>query len=98
MWARTFLDMDRLVLTSRSGPAASDVARRIVRNLGTGKIIDDCMPDDEADERIFRRVESGTHYRFELITKNASKWFQRIWPDVAEIYSPPRIVQEVGLR
>ena len=55
MWARTFLDMGRLVLTSRSGPAACDVARRIVRHLSNGKIIDDCIPDDEADERIFRR-------------------------------------------
>ena len=98
MWARTFLDMDRLVLTSRSGPAACDIARRFVRHLGTGKIIDDCDPDVEADERVFRRIEPGTHYRVELITKNASKWFHRIGPDIAELNSPPRIVQEAGLR
>ena len=98
MWARTFLDMGRLVLTSRSGPAACDIARRIVRHLGIGKIIDDFDPDVEADERVFRRIEPGTHYRVELITKNASKWFQRIGPDVAELDSLPRIVQEAGLR
>ena len=98
MWARTFLDMDRLVLTTKSGPAACDVARRIIRDLITGKVIDDCVPDNEADELLFRRVEPGTHYRVELVTKEASKWFQRVGPDVAEIYSPPRIVQEAGLR
>ena len=98
MWARTFLNIYRLVLTSKSGPAACDVSRRIVRHIGSGKVIDDCVPDNEADERLFRRVDPGTHYRVELITKDAGKWFHRIGPDVAEIYSPPRIVQEAGLR
>ena len=76
------------------------MSRRIVRHLGSGKVIDDCVPDNEADERLFRRIEPGTHYRVELVTKNASKWFHRIGPDVAEIYSPPRvtnIADKIGL-
>ena len=98
MWAKSFLNMDRLVLTTRNGPAACDIARRIVRDIVTGKILDDCTPEDEADDILFRKVTPGTQYRVELITKQASKWFQRIGPDVSELYSPPRIVQEAGLR
>ena len=30
--------------------------------------------------------------------KDAAKWFRQSGPDIAEIYSPPRIVQEAGLR
>ena len=98
MWSRTFLNMDGLALTSKSGPAAYDIARRIIRHLDTGKVIDDCVPDNEPDERLFRRIEPGTHYKIELVMKNAAKRFQRIGPDIAEIDSPPRIAQEAGLR
>ena len=33
-----------------------------------------------------------------MVTKDASKWFKKFGPDVVEMYSPPRIVQEAGLR
>ena len=33
-----------------------------------------------------------------MVTKEASKWFKKFGPDVVEMYSPPRIVQEAGLR
>ena len=47
--AKTFPMMNRLVTTSRAGPPMSDVHRRVVRSLATGKIIDDCIVDDTPD-------------------------------------------------
>ena len=37
MWAKTFLNMDRLVTTGKNGPAACDVARRVIRGIRAGK-------------------------------------------------------------
>ena len=56
MWAKTFLNMDRLVTTSKNGPAACDIARRVIRDIRTGKVIDDCVPDSEPDDNLHRRV------------------------------------------
>ena len=50
MWARTFMQADRLAITTKSGPIAADVERRIVRDADTGKLIDDCRPADTADD------------------------------------------------
>ena len=46
MYARTFLQADRLAISTKSGPLAADVERRIIRDADTGKVIDDCGPDD----------------------------------------------------
>ena len=40
MRAKTFRNIDRFVTTSESGPATCDVARRIVRDIKTGKVIE----------------------------------------------------------
>ena len=97
-WARTFVDCSKLVTTSRNGPCAVDVERRIIRNALTGKLIDDCRPDDTPDADLFRALPERTTIRVELIMRNAAKWFRQLGPDVVELYSPPRIVQEAGLR
>ena len=57
----------------------------------TGRVIDDCRPEDETDDRVFRQIAPGTHYRVELVTKDASKWFKKFGPDVVEMYSPPAL-------
>ena len=97
MWARSFVGMTKLLTTTRSGPQESEVQRRIVRNVDTGKILDDCVPDDTVDEKLYRTIEK-TNIRVELVMKDAAKWFRIQGPDISEIYSPPRIAQEAGLR
>ena len=46
--------MSRLLTTTKSGPRESKVHRRIIRDVDTGKIIDDCIPDLGADDKLFR--------------------------------------------
>ena len=97
-WARTFVDAEKLILSTRGGPCEADVERRIIRNAITGKLIDDCRPADTADADMFRRLPGPTSIRVELIMRDAAKWVKQKDSDVAELYSPPRIVQEAGLR
>ena len=97
-WARTFVDAEKLILTTRGGPCEADVERRIVRDAITGKLIDDCQPANTPDKTLFRQLPVPTTIRVELIMKDAAKWFRQKNADVAEMYSPPRIVQEAGLR
>ena len=54
MYARTCLQADRLAISTKSGPVASDVERRIVRDADTGKLIDDCIPDNTPDDVLLR--------------------------------------------
>ena len=98
MYARTCLQADRLAIGTKSGPVAADVERRIVRDADTGKLIDDCRPDDTPDEVLLRQLPARRNIRVELVMKNAAKWFKQMGPDIVEIYSPPRVVQEAGLR
>ena len=51
-----------------------------------------------ADEKLFRDLSEKRNIRIELAMKDAAKWFKNAGPDISEIYSPPRIVQEAGLR
>ena len=39
--ARTFIDSNHMVLTASSGPTEADIERRVVRNVATGRIIDE---------------------------------------------------------
>ena len=70
----------------------------IIRSAITGKLIDDCRPSDTADATMLRALPSTTSIRVELIMKDAAKWFKQRNADVCEMCSPPRIVQEAGLR
>ena len=51
-----------------------------------------------ADEKLFRELPAKRNLRVELVMKDAAKWFRHAGPDISEIYSPPRIAQEAGLR
>ena len=98
MWARSFIGMGKLLTTTRSGPREAEVQRTIIRDVDTGKIIDDYTPDDEAHDRLYRNVNEKKNIRVELVMKDAAKWFRCSGSDISEIYSPPRIVQDAGLR
>lgn len=96
--ARTFPSMDKLIVTTKGGLAEGDVHRRIVRSLSTGKVIDDCVIDDVADEVLHRRLRRPDDVRVELVMKGAMAMYKRKGADVAEVYSQPRIAQEATAR
>ena len=74
-----------------------DVHKRIVRSQNTGKIIDECIIDDVPDEILHRRMMAPEDIQVELIMKGATRMFETRGVDVAEVFSPLRIVQEAGL-
>ena len=97
-WARTFIDAGMLELSTKVGPCKVDIQRRIVRNAITGKLSNDSRPNDIDDKTMLRHLPEETRIRVELIMNDAAKCFRQKDADVAEIDSPPRIVQEAGLR
>ena len=48
--ARTFKAAKNLRISTKGGPPAGDVERRIVYDLKTGKVIDECVVDDAANQ------------------------------------------------
>ena len=74
----------------------SDIHSRKVWSLSTGKLIDESIIEDTADERLHRALEVPDGIRVELILKGATKLFERKGPDIVEIYSQPRVCQEAG--
>ena len=97
-FARTFRNAKRLMTTSKGGPPMQDVHRRIIRSLSTGKVLDDCVIDDTADEVMNRFLNCPDDIRVELIMRGALRMYETKGPDVAELYSQPRIAQEASLR
>ena len=51
----------------------SEVHRRIIRDADTGKLIDDCSPDDVSDEKLYRRIPEKRNLRIELVMKDDNK-------------------------
>ena len=98
IFAKTFRNIDHLPLTSKGGPVASDIQRRVVRSLTSGKVIDDCIIDDVGDRELRRGIGKHDNLRVELVVKEALSMYQRKGADVVEIYSQPRIAQESALR
>ena len=96
--ARSFPMAKKLVLTTRSGPAASEIAWRTVRCVRSGKIIHECSPEDTPDSEVDKAMAEPRDIRVELTLKTAPEMFRRANSDVAEVFSPPRIAQEAGLR
>ena len=96
--ARTFVDAKALLLTTRKGPAPSEIEWRTIRCVKTGRVLDDCRPEDTADSEITRVLKEPTTIRVELRLKSAAEMYIQKGPDVVEVFSPPRIVQEAGLR
>ena len=93
VFARTFAQAQRLLTTTRGGPPIRDVHRRTIWSLSKGRIIDDCIVDDVADEVLNRWLLEPDDIRIELTMKDALDMYQRVGADVAEIYSQPRITQ-----
>ena len=56
VFAKTFKSASYLPMTDKGGPYASDVYRRIVRSLSTGKVIDDCIVDNTDDQMLKRKL------------------------------------------
>ena len=76
----------------------ADIHSRKVWSLSTGKIIDEGIIDDIADYRLHRALKEPDDIRVELVLKGALKLFERKGPDIVEIYSQPRVCQEVDGR
>ena len=55
--------------------------------------IDDCIVDDTAGHILNRRLDEPGNTRFELTLKKAMEMYNRSGPDVAEVYSQPRVAQ-----
>ena len=96
--ARTFKDAKRLQVSTRGGPPESEVYRRTVWNVASGRIIDDCIVDDTADEELYRELPFEMDIRVELIMKDALDMYKRRGADVVEVFSPPRIAQEAAMK
>ena len=94
--ARTILQAERFVTTTTSGPAMADVKKIIVRDARTGKVLDVCEPDTTLDRHLHRPFIVPTDIRVELHMKNADEMYRRHGPDVAEIYSQPRVAAEAA--
>ena len=97
MWARTFQNASRLA-TTKSGPCEADVFRMIIRDVETGKVIHDCRPEDTPDDELYMRLDEPRSIRVELVMRDAAKWYKVKNHDIVELWSPPRIVREAGLR
>lgn len=96
--ARTFEDATKLQISTRGGPPVCDVYRRTVWDLGSGRVIDDCIVDDTPDEELYRKLPHEMDIRVELVLKDALSMYKREGADVVEVYSQPRIAQEAALR
>ena len=96
--ARTFIGAKNLQVSTRGGPPECDVHRRTVWNLGTGRIVDDCIVDDTPDATLYRELPVEMDIRVELVLKDAVSMYQRKGADVVEVFSQPRIAQEAAMR
>ena len=92
MFARTFVQAERLVATTRGGPPIGDTHRWTLCILSKGKVIDDCFTDDVPDEVLDRYLDGLGDIRIEL-TMTALNIYERSSEDVADIHSRPRIAQ-----
>ena len=72
--------------------------RRIIRDVDVGKVIDDCIPELVADEKLFRGLPEKRNIRVELVMKKAATRFRHAGPNISEIYSPLRAHAGTKLR
>ena len=96
--SRTFIGAEHLPVTSKNGPSLVDVHSRKIWSLSTGRLVDECVIDDVPDDILYRKLPAADNLRIELTLKDAVSLFERKGPDIAEIFSQPRICQEVGGR
>ena len=98
MVAKTFLGAGRMMTTSKNGPPIEDIQSRRVWSFTKGRLIDECDIEQTPDRILNRELESPDDIRVELVLKGAHKLYERKGPDIAEVYSNPRICQEATAR
>ena len=92
--AKTFVGATRLWTTTKNGPPMDEIKLRRIWSLTSGKLIDECEVDMVTDERLKRPLPEPDDIRVELVMKGAQDMYMRPHPDVAEVYSNPRVCQE----
>ena len=80
------------------GPCIDDVSHRKIWSISTGKLIDECDIDTTADSKLNREMDQVDDIRVELVLKDATRLYERKGPDINEIFSQPRLCQEVAGR
>ena len=98
MVARTFTQMSKLRMNMPRGPCMYDIFKRKVWNLSAGKALDDCEADAIRDDKLNRYLGKVDDIRVELTLKNALELFERNGPNAVEIFSQPRLRQEIAGR
>jgi len=63
-------------------------------DFSRGVLIDECEFDKTADNILNRELPEPDDIRFELVLTGAQDLYMSSRPEVAEIYSNPRICQE----
>ena len=96
--SRVFPRATRLMTTSKGGPCMADIHSRRVWSLTTGRLLDECDVQNTSDEVMNRALPHEDNIRVELVLRNALELYERKGPDVSEIFSQPRICQEVSGR
>ena len=71
IFARTLKNVSSLPAITKGGQSESDICRRVVRSLSSGKVIDDCIVDDVGDKELRRKLPSADNVRVELTMRNA---------------------------
>ena len=98
IWAKTFVSARSFVTTSKGGPDMSKIGMRTARDVRTGKLLDRCRPDDVRDAELHRRMPEPTTIRAELQLEEAPNLFRQTGVDVAEVFSPPRVAHDAGIK
>ena len=87
VFAKTVTDAEQLLVSGKGGPPSCEVARGVVRDLNTGKVIDDCVPEDTPDAVLFRCLPAKTDIRVKLMMRGASSMYHSAKPDVCNVFS-----------
>ena len=73
-----------------------DVSWRKTIDIRTGRVIDECCPEDVPDRVLHRELPEATCIRVEVRVKQAEEMFMKKGAEVAEVFSPPRVVHDAG--
>ena len=74
----------------------TEIHSRRVWSLSTGRWLDDCQIVNVDDATVHRPLSQPDDTRAEIPLKGALKLFERTGPDIAEIFSQPRVCQEAS--
>ena len=91
-YRRVFVNARMMLMSTRTGPAACDVMTR------TDRCAVKCNVQGTPDRVLSRDLLAPTDIVVEFVVNGAVKMFKEKCHDVCELFSPPRIVAEAGLR